>query len=196
MHQAFRDLHATTREALSRLADGWAEGLLSARSFADAMDEVLLTAHTQAVVIGRTHAGDDAPEEADDRRFAETVVEGEHDYLQAFREQMDTGRYLTPEGHRDGAAVARRAEHYAGRLTGTCNEVWALTLPEDTLLTWTLARSEEGQSCADCPEIAGRSPFTPATIPTYPGRNETLCRGSCRCSVTTQAGLSGFVTPD
>ena len=194
MHDAFRDLHDDTRQALSDLAAEWADGLLSARSFADAMDEVLLQAHTAAVVIGRTHAGDDAPEEADDRRFAETVVEGEHDYLQAFRQEMDAGRYLDAEGHRDGDLVEARAKLYADRITGTANEAWALTLPEETLITWTLKEDAES-ACSDCPEIAKRSPYTPATIPTYPGKNETLCKNRCRCATSLESGQAGFVTP-
>lgn len=194
MHDAFRDLHADTRDALGDLAGQWADGLLSARSFADAMDEVLIVAHTEAVVIGRTHAGDSAPKEADDRRFAETVVEGEHDFLQAFREQMEAGRYTDEAGLRDGAEVARRARLYGDRITGTANDAWTLALDPETLLVWKLGGSAES-ACSDCPEIAARSPFTIADAATLPGKNETLCGARCRCIVSLANGQRGFVTP-
>lgn len=194
MHEAFADLYSQTREMLSDLASEWAEGLLSARAFADAMDAVLLDAHTRAVVIGRTHGGDDAPEDDDDRRFAEIVVEGEHDFLQGFREQMNQGRYTGEDGVRDGEAVARRASLYATRLTGSANEAWTLTLPEDTELTWILAAIDEG-NCQRCPELADGSPYTPETLTDFPGGNTVPCRSNCRCRLETETGQRGFVTP-
>lgn len=193
MHEAFRDLHAATREALSRLADEWAAGHLSAGMFTSACDEVLLEAHTQAVVIGRTHAGDDTPQETDDRRFAEAIVEEERDYLRGFRRDLDEGRYLDDDGHRNGAAVTRRVESYAGRVTGTANEAWSLALPSDTLLWWRL-QSEEG-ACTDCPELADASPWTPGELVAHPGGNQTSCLQNCRCDLVTEAGQRGFVTP-
>ena len=194
MHEAFRDLHAHTRAALADLAGQWAAGELSASTFAEAMDATLLLAHTEAVVIGRTHAGDDTPEEEDDRRFAGAIVEGEHDFLQQFRLDLDAGRYTGEDGVRDGDAVAARAEMYADRITGTANDAWGLTLPEEIRLTWTLGAAD-GSTCTDCPELADASPYTTATIPTYPGKGETLCGRACRCSVDTEGGQRGFTTP-
>jgi hypothetical protein len=192
-HERFADLHADTVSRLEAAAADWAEGLSSARTFADTLDAILLEAHTTAVVIGRTHAGDDTPEEEDDRRFAETVVTEEHTYLQGFREALESGRYTGEDGTRDQAAVAQRANLYAQRLTGTANEAWTLALPEDTLLTWHLGASSD--SCADCPELAAAGPYTPADLPTVPGKGDTLCGANCRCLVQTASGQRGFVTP-
>lgn len=158
------------------------------------MDGILLAAHTEAVVIGRTHAGDDAPEEVDDALFAAGVLEDEHAFLQGFRQDLESGRYTGEDGVRDGDAVAARAELYARRLTGTANEVWVLSLPDDTLLAWHLG-AEDSSTCTDCPELAEASPYTPDTLPTYPGKGETLCGANCRCDVSTGSGQRGFVTP-
>ncbi len=194
MHDAFADLHAQTREILADLGHQWAAGEMSARTFAEAMDEVLIEAHTRAVVIGRTHAGDDAPEDSDDRRFASLIVEEEHAYLQPFREQMEAGRYTGEDGTRDGDAVARRAEKYVSRLTGSANEAWSLTLDPETAVTWRLAEPTES-ACSDCPELADASPWTPGELPTVPGKNETACMLACRCRLETSGGQRGFVTP-
>lgn len=194
-HEQFATLHADTRDRLIDLAFRWAEGELSAATFAEEMDALLLDAHTAAVVIGRTHAGDDAPEDEDDRRFAGYVVEAEHGYLQGFAEQMQSGAYTDEAGVRDAERVAARAAWYADRTAGSANEAWGLTLPEETSLWWKLG-AEDGRNCSDCPELEEASPYTPASIPTYPGKNDTLCGRNCRCAVQTEGGLVGFTVPD
>lgn len=192
-HEQFASLHTSTRERLSSLAHEWAAGEWSAPGFAEQMDEILLDAHTEAVVIGRTHAGDDSPREADDERFAAVVVEGEHEFLQAFRQELEAGRYDREDGTRDGEAVAARAMSYSARLTGTANETWSLTLPEETLIWW---RTQEDQTvCPDCPELADASPWTPGSLVTVPGKNDTICLVACRCWLETEGGQRGFVTP-
>jgi hypothetical protein len=193
VHDEFAALHADTRERLASLAHEWAAGEWSANGFAEAMDRVLLDAHTAAVVIGRTHAGDDAPEEADDARFAAGIVEGEHEYLRGFVQDLDH-RYTGEDGVRDGEAVAARAKDYVGRVTGTANEAWTLTLPEETPLWWRLSQPEES-ACTDCPELANASPWTPGDLVAHPGSNQTSCLQNCRCWLETASGQRGFVTP-
>lgn len=193
VHEAFADLHATTREALSRLADEWAAGHLSPGMFTVAVDEVLLEAHTQAVVIGRTHAGDTAPQETDDRRFAETILEDEREYLRGFRRDLDEGRYTAEDGERDGEAVRRRAESYATRTVGSANEAMFLTLPQDTLVYWITGGAEA--HCEDCPEMEQASPWILAEMPFHVGQNATACLTNCLCSERTADGLAGFSLP-
>lgn len=193
MHDAFRDLVSQTRAMLADLGSQWAAGEMSAQTFAEAMDEVLLSAHTRAVVIGRTHAGDDAPEDADDRRFAEGVIESEHEYLQPFRDQMLSGRYTGEDGTRDGDAVGRRAASYSTRLVGSANEALFLTLPEDTQVWWHTTAEEA--SCEDCPEMEDASPWLAGEMPYHVGMNQTACLVNCLCYEMTEAGLRGFSLP-
>lgn len=194
VHQAFADLHAATDAALSRLADEWAVGHLSPGMFIAAVDEVLLEAHTQAVVIGRTHAGDEAPQETDDRLFAETIVESERGYLRDFRVDLDIGRYTSEDGERDAEAVRRRVTSYLGRVTGTATEAWKLTLPEDTLIWWRLSQPTDS-ACEDCPRYAEGSPYEARSMKVLPAMNLTACQASCRCWAETDGGQRGFVTP-
>lgn len=190
MHNAFHRLHAEASEAASLLAAQVAGGSLSPSEFGDEMAALLEDAHTRAVVIGRTHAGDTAPEEADDRLFAEAVVDGESEFLAAFVGDLEAGRY---EGN--AAGVERRSLAYLGRLAGSANEAWGLTLPPDTTLFWWRLQDHDA-ACAACPDLALNSPWRIDTIPTWPGQNQTPCLWQCRCEISTASGSRGFITPD
>ncbi len=199
MHDQFAALHAATEESARNLAHQLTEGALSPAQFGHEMADLLTEAHTQAVVLGRWHAGDHELEEADDRRFAEAVMDGsadqpgQLDYLAAFVDDLQGDRYRDPEGMLREDAVARRAGLYAGRLAGTGNEVWGLTLPEDAEYWWVL--NPEAASCNDCPALEERSPYSIASLPTWPGKAETACLTQCRCAVEAKGYGIGFQLP-
>src|SRR3954466_16054275 len=86
------------RDSLSTLVDGYTSGYLDAQEFGDRMAALLEDAHTSAVVIGRQHAGDDAPPDADDRKLGEEVVDGESEFLAAFVKDLQTSRYEGEDG--------------------------------------------------------------------------------------------------
>ena len=191
MHAEFALLHSGTRAGTAELAVSLGSGVLDAEAFGDRMAVLLEDAHTRAVVIGRHHAGDTAPEEADDRRFAELIVDAEAEYLAAFVADIAGGAYATEDGGLDVEAVAARAALYADRLVGTANEAWALTLPEETLFTWELGASDES-NCEECPARAEASPYAQGDLPGYPGDNSTPCMFNCRCRLLTDAGEVSF----
>jgi hypothetical protein len=192
-HEQFAALSRDTADRLATLAHQWAAEYWSASGFAAEMDAILLEAHTAAVVIGRQHAGDLAPLEDDDRLFAQGVMAGEHDFLTSFREQMELGKYTT-DGVRDGDAVARRVVSYGGRVTGTANQAFTATLPEDAEVWWQLG-AEDDSNCDACPAIADGSPYPAHSFDIWPGSNSTPCLQNCRCSLQTGEGLTGFTTP-
>jgi hypothetical protein len=191
MQDSFTALHAHTRQQTADLARMLTEGLLTPEGFGDRMAALLEDAHTQAVVLGRMHAGDTAPVEADDRAFAEAVVDGESEFLSAFVRDIQDGRYQDEDGEWRLAGMTNRAGMYADRLVGTANEAWGLAMPEDTLYYWHLG-GEELTSCSRCPELAESGPWTGAEMPTWPGLNETPCLGNCRCLASTSEGQTGF----
>lgn len=193
-HEQFAALHSDTQERLATLAHQWAAGEWSSGTWAGEMDAILLDAHTQAVVIGRQHAGDDAPLEADDREFAIPIVASENAYLQGFREALERGEFDLEDGTRDGEAVARRASLYAGRLTGTANQAFTATLPAEADVWWQLG-AEDASNCDACPAIAEGSPYPASSFDLWPGSNQTPCLSNCRCSLQTSEGLTGFTTP-
>jgi len=190
MHDELTALRESTADALRGLANDWAGGNLGPSDFGDAVASLLEDAHTQAAVIGRMHAGDDAPEDEDDRSFGESVVDGEVEYLSKFVADLEGDRYFDAEDNPRADAVAARAAQYAGKLTATANESWGLALPETTLFYWILGGAEE--HCDDCPTLAVNSPYTAATIPTWPSAGATTCRGNCLCYCRTSSGAIGF----
>jgi hypothetical protein len=196
MHDQFVALHADTREELFALVRQVGAGEIGPRQFGDLAASILEEAHTEAVVIGRQHAGDTSPVDADDRAFAARIVDEESEFLAGFAADLEAGRYEDEDGTFRLAAAQQRAGYYAARLTGTANETWGLTLPpETTLLYWTLGQPAS-EHCPDCPTLASRSPWRTATIPTWPGRNETTCLSRCLCVVHTAAGQTGFRIPE
>lgn len=193
-HEQFLALHADTLEQLRALVGQVAAGEIGPRQFGDLMAAHLEEAHIEAVVIGRHHAGDLAPLEEDDRRFARTIVDHEAEFLAGFVSDLEDDRYLDAEGNFRLGAAQQRASLYAGRLVGTANQTWGLTLPpETTLIYWLL--DDGAASCSDCPSIASRSPYRPDDMPTWPGQGETQCLSNCRCVTRTASGQTGFQLP-
>lgn len=182
----FDALMERTRTQLDLLARSVAEGRISPAEFGDLFASLLEKAHTEAVVLGRQAAGDTAPQEDDDRRFAELIVDGEAEFLADFVRAIEAGEL-------DAAAIARRAEFYTQRLQGTANEAMGLTLDPGELVYWTLG-TPKTDHCEDCPSIAAGSPYTVSTIPTWPGMNETSCLMACLCTAETASGLTGFLS--
>jgi hypothetical protein len=194
-HDLFLALHADTAAALVALVGQVGAGEIGPRQFGDLAAALLEEAHTEAVVLGRQHAGDAAPLEEDDRAFARLVVDAESEYLAGFVRDLEAGRYEDEDGAFRLAGAQQRAASYAGRLAGTANEAWGLTLPpETTLLYWVLGETEN--NCSECPALESRSPYRPDAIPTWPGMNATPCMQNCRCAVHTASGQTGFRLPE
>lgn len=103
---------------------------------------------------------------------------------------------MDAEGAVNAAAIERRANWYADRITGTANEAWTLALPaETTHVYWILGQPQESH-CEDCPRLALGSPYLVGELPTVPGRAETECRLNCLCALRTGNGQHGFSIPN
>lgn len=181
-------IHAT-RRAVDSLAVQAAAGSVTPEQFGDRMADLLEGAHARAVVIGRNHAGDTAPEEDDDRRFGAAVVDGEAEFLAGFVSDLQGDRYRQEGGDLSAGAIQARASLYADRVSGTANEVWGLFQEPGDTLVWNLGAGEP--HCTTCPELAAGGPYTPETIPTWPRMGGTECLSRCTCTVTV-AGREGF----
>jgi hypothetical protein len=155
--------------------------------FGDRFYHVLEQLHADATVYGRSRAGDLAPPDIDDRRFAEVVLKGEEFYLAKFLDDLDLGRYVGEDGDLSERAVAARARMYLTKAKATANEAWALT--DGGPFTWVLGEAEH---CGDCLDLAARSPYTIDTIPTYPRAGSTLCMFNCRCLLHGVRGTTSF----
>jgi len=178
-----------TRARIASVVDKLAQGQITELEFADHIGALLGDRHARAAVLGRQRAGDSGGRDRDDDVFGAIVAEGEIQFLLRFSQQIADGKYRDANGVLDAAKVARRAESYAERLTGTANETFGLVSPG--LLYWRLGPVKE-EHCYDCPDLAMSSPWTAADIPTYPHKNETECLYQCKCHIERADGLAGF----
>lgn len=188
---ALNTLYREARGELRRFADGAALGYFTPQEFGNHVAEALEEFHTRATIIGRQYAGDRAPEEADDRAFAEDVVDEQSEFLASFVRDLENGRYDdAPE------ALVARAESYANRLVGTANE--ALTLASDEAVRWKWRLGREVKHCPECPSYARRGPYTADDLQAmgHPGTADTTCKHNCRCWLERTDGLRGFALPE
>lgn len=184
---ALRDsTNSTLTDIVSLLAE---EG--DPRAFGGRVLDALTDSHTSAVVLGRGRAGDTAPLEDDDRRFAQTIVDSETEFLVGFVVDIQDGRYTNENGELDREAIERRLHLYSNRLVGTANEAFTLASDDDVLWNWTLGGAETVH-CEDCPAWTAGSPYTLQDLPARPGDNTSQCLHNCRCSLVRSDGIEAF----
>jgi phage portal protein BeeE len=150
-------------------------------AFAKAYAQAVITAHSQAAQAGgiltglprvtAVEIGKDAGQEQ--KGFIEAMVEKIKPEL------------LLPDA--DVQAVADRIQKvnhplYVNGLTGTANEASVAAIPEGTEINWRLEPDVDNH-CRDCPSLAAMGPYTPETLPCYPGDGFTECKTNCRCGL-------------
>lgn len=177
---------------LDALALRWERGELDTREWGEAFQALLVDEHSQAARLGRLLAGADGPLNERDRLMGIAAADRQGEFLRAFLDDLDGGRYLDDEGN---PFVPRwRANLYRGAVRGTANESFVDAGPATAQYLWVLGGAEE--SCSDCPRLAAESqvfPFTPDTIPAFPGSGDTPCLGNCKCKlVRLSDGLESF----
>lgn len=192
---ALRELEQKLSLSLFRAAEGlraagipWEERVAH---FGDTVFSLLTDAHARATYVGRYRAGDVAPIDEDDRRFAEEVMRGEDAFLARFEDALRSGRYTREDGSLKQSAILSRLSLYRDRVGGTANEAFALAA--GGLLHWRLG--EEAVHCPECPKLAEGSPYPWDQIPTYPRAGETTCLSRCRCRLETEDGIPSFEPP-
>lgn len=103
------------------------------------------------------------------------VLRDEYGYLNQFAQDIVDGKQSRAQ------AVARIAQY--GQAT---QQSYWREYANDTndKIYWRLNPSDH---CKDCVELAGNSPYTATTLPTFPGAGETVCRGNCKCELHREA---------
>lgn len=183
-------LRSETEAKLRALVTSLVAGTLTPAEFGTAFLTILEDAHAQAGYLGRQLAGVDDPFGDDDTAFGQVQAAAEDAFLQSFVADLEAGRYRNGDGELSEKAIAARAAMYAYALLGSANEAWVMSLPPTTtLIYWHLGDSEH---CPDCPDLETGSPYTPETLPTYPGAGDTECGGRCRCWLSSGSGYTGF----
>lgn len=176
----FARLVTTHRQRIGALTNSLANGAFTPLEYIERLFELFEGGHTDAVLLGRRLAGDQAPNEADDLLFAQLVMDGEAEYLARFLTDIQNGRYTDESGALKVKPIAARARLYTGKYRGTANEVFVLSSDEGETFAWHQLTVEP---CDDCPVIEAGGPYTLEQLAGigHPGQGRQACRTQCGC---------------
>lgn len=165
-------------------------GVVTPREWYDLVANRLYDDHAGAWGIGRLIVGDDAADDVADRLAARAVMDTQSEFLLGFLDKVESGGYDGDDGLR-GAAIQARAQMYPDALRGTTNRSMVENVPLEEAWEWRLGAVEE--NCADCPVLAGMSPWVGAELAYVPGEGGTPCLSNCKCTLIRlsdgQAGI-------
>jgi hypothetical protein len=170
-------------EQIDRLSGRLLNQSVSPEEWAGLFDAILFEGHTDAWVLGRQRAGDDAPRGEQDEWMGMAAKDGEAEFLNDFLQSIEQ------EGLSE-AQVRNRARSYVAKMRHTANEAFVETGADDEQYTWVLGATEH---CPDCPRLASMSPWLKSTLWTTPGGHDTDCMSGCDCKLLRiRDGRSGF----
>lgn len=173
-----------------RLVQKYADEKITAQEFREQFRDLLADRHGRAGYLGRLRGGADWEMDDDDREFGQVIADAEDEFLEAFTMDLDLGRYRTPKGDPDVEAINRRAQLYVKKLRATSNEAFAGTAAADDLIHWIMAAAEH---CPECKRWAREGPYTPETLPAYPGDGKSTCVTNCKCRLRRDSdNVEGF----
>ena len=195
-HAEYEALAKDAQKRLRRLTARLASGKIDVDAWQDGFHAILFDGHSDAWAMGRQRSGVPGARDEDDERFGLDAADGQDEFLTPFAQALKDKdpRYFDEEGALRIDAVNDRNALYVARMRGTANEAFVESSEDDDLFDWVLG---SGDSCEDCPELAGLSPYTKATMISHPGDGQTECLGNCTCTLKRRRGdLSGFDRPD
>lgn len=189
-------LHAEMRkhqEATFRVLDGLTAQLyaggITLEQWQIATAAELKDAHLAQAIFGA--GGVDNLDTVAQGRVAETLVK-EYGYLSQFAQD------IVDEDVSEAQAIARSHQYgnstqqnywrefvLVGLILFGASSLLGATPPAPAKIIWTLHPAEH---CPDCLSLAAGSPYTAATLPTYPGAGGTQCRANCKCSLEPDLG--------
>ena len=103
------------------------------------------------------------------------------DKQSAFANQF-ASQYASGFTDRKGAmGVGARTNMYGQALKGAYNAGAVFGGVGGERIFWRLGACDH---CTDCPALSASSPFTRATLPTFPGNGDTICKTNCCCYLT------------
>lgn len=185
----FQHLQSDTATTLIDTYKEYLAGRITLTQMQQAFVTTLTGAHTQASHLGRRRAGVTDPLHPADEAFAATVMFEQARYLSGLISDIASGANSEVQ-------VVNRLGMYADRLRGTANQTLGLAMPQDTEVFWNLGALDHCTQTPGfpyvCTQLAAGSPYTVATMPTWPGLFQTPCMGFCGCGVRFASGLTGF----
>jgi hypothetical protein len=155
---------------------------------------VLRDAHEEAARLGRRQGGDLQDRSAFDTILARQAMQQEETYLHRFFEQLreKDPRYRLADGSFRKDAINQRLGSYVQKTRGTANQGFVDTSSPEDLFDWVMLNAEH---CGLCPERQEGSPYTKATLPSYPGDGQTPCMSNCGCVLAVIGFARAFDPP-
>lgn len=158
-----------SQDLLIALTERLYTGLITIEQWQIAVASLLKDMHLAQAAHGA--GGKDNLDSAAAGRVNDTLSK-EYTFLRDFALAIIAGLSL--------ALALSRVKMYA---IGTQQSFWQAVVSsksESTQIIWTLGIAEH---CDDCIRLAANSPYTPATLPTYPGAGATECLSHCKCNL-------------
>jgi hypothetical protein len=152
---------------------------IALQRWADDFFDAVLQANANAHWIGRDLIQGNTKFSTSDMLKARAIADVDADYLQGFIDDIEAGRYTDDEGNLIESQILNRQKLYMGKVRGIAGQATVDNLGSDNKIYWTLGGNE--QHCADCPILAGISPFLKDDLYTTPGACGTPCLGNCKC---------------
>lgn len=194
--ERMKQLQEDTDALILLWASQWSAGVAAWDVYAAMGNDAFVAGHTQASALGRELAGDTGDSPETDAARAEAAWAEQGQYWQGFADDVQAGKYGTPgnvDELPDPDAVAKRGARFTAWYSATGNYSWVDSVAdmegEPPELWWVL--DPAAAHCDDCPSIAAASPYTPDTIPTWPGVG-VQCQYNCRCEVRMADHGTGF----
>ena len=178
---------------LGQLAKQLAQGKISPITFVDEAQAKLEAGYVSAMQAGARQAAADHGVSAirDFEKEAQARADSQHFYLQELARDVQSGTVRF--GDQPVTAVSQIRDAFKGRMQLYGNSMiaayeqgYAKTLLTVSATGWKINWLAAADSCEKCAELAGGGPYSPATLPGYPGDGGfggALCVGgpNCRC---------------
>ncbi|MDI6781408.1 MAG: hypothetical protein QME49_04800 [bacterium] len=168
------------RDEIREQADKLIDEKISIAAWQETMKETIDKHHVSIFETARKEYGGEGDLSKEQLSWLHKEIAEEKKYLKGFRQDIDAGDLVNTSPD----AIRARADLYAGK-GNTLYQAGknAAFEGQEVLIYWTLGIPMTDH-CHDCPELADGSPYTPETLPTFPGSGDTACLTSCCCSLT------------
>jgi hypothetical protein len=170
------------QKQIRRITEDLAGGKITVFEWSLRFDSILAEGHTRGYVLGRQHGGDLSPRSEADEALGQIAKSADQSFLANFRADLGNhadSRYWDTDLKLRVGPVLSRANLYTGKFRATAAEAFVSAGSEDDLYNWVLGGAEA--HCHECPEMAALSPYTAATLFSYPGGGDQPCLGNCKC---------------
>lgn len=157
------------RQMLTALTEQLYAGQITLEQWQIAVASVLKDMHLAQAAFG---AGGKANLDAAALGRVNDTLEKQYTFLRDFALAILAGLSL--------ALALNRVLMYGSATQQSFWQAMANSRGRGVSITWTLGIAEH---CPDCVALANNSPYTPETLPTYPGAGDTECLTNCKCGL-------------